>query len=157
MKHKGQLQDVIVIPVILLLLLLTVIPLLTFLNNLRATGSWSTEQTQILSSSKFMLLSFDSMTVFIFVILILLIGGVAFLVRSSPIGIPIVLFLGLAVILVGAILSNLFQNVASNSNLVAAANELPQSVGLFNKLPLFLGVGILIVLVLLFGKPQLGG
>jgi hypothetical protein len=154
---RGQLQDLILIPVILLVFMFVLFPLLNVVNTFRADATLSTEQKQILDYQTYAIRGFDSMTVFIFVCMILLIGGLAYLVRSSPIGIAIVLFLGLAVLLLGAMFSNIFHSVATDTNFVASAEQFPLAINLFDKMPIFVAIGIFVVALFLFGKPFGGG
>jgi hypothetical protein len=155
MKRKGQIQDLILLPVILFVLLITVVFLLFVVNSIRgAPTTTNTQQQGVLDSSIYAIKGMDSMNVFIFIVLLLMIGGLAYAVRSSPIGIIIVLFIGMAVVLLSGMFTTMFNTVASDSTIVQSANSFPLSIGVFGKMGIFVAVGVMVILVLLFGKPQ---
>ena len=157
MRRKSQLQDLIFVPVILLAFAIVVFFLLNIVTSLRGSSSNTANQNVVLDYQGYTLKGFDSMNVFIFVVILLLIGGIAYAVRSSPIGMAIVIFIGLAIVMLGAMFSNIYTSIASDAGLVQSANQFPLTFNLFDKLPIFVGVGVLIILVFLFGKPQIGG
>lgn len=157
MRRKGQLQDLILVPVILLVVAIILLPLLNIITALRADKTMSSEQKVILDYQTYSIKGFDSMNVFIFVMLLLLVGGLAYLVRSSPVGIAIVLFIGLVILLLSAMFSNIYRSVATDTSLVTSANQFPLTIGLFDKLPTLIMIGIFIIAIFLFGKPQLFG
>ena len=157
MARKANIQDLILIPVILLVLALVLFPLLKVVKVFQADDNLGDNGKQVLANQQYALRGFDSMIVFSFVILLLVVGGMAWMTRSNPLGMAIIIFMGLAILVLSGMLSNLFQTVGGDPVFSESANEFTLTSAMFNKLPLFSSIGIFVRIVLLLGKPQAFG
>lgn len=157
--RKGQIQDLVLIPVIIFVLAIVLFFALKVVKNVGATDAIESSATAsgILSNQEHMLKGYDSMNVFFVVVLFLIMAGLAYFVRSSPIGIAILIFLGLSILVVSAILSNSYNTIATSDAIIEEANEFGKTNSIFENLPIILTVGFFVLLIFLFGKPQFNG
>lgn len=95
--------------------------------------------------------------VFLFLVVGLCISAIvlAAMVRVHPIFIPLFIIAWILVVFLSGILSNIYQTMAADTNLLAQANQLTFIGTIINFLPIFIGVFGIIIMVVLYklGNP----
>lgn len=149
---KGSVLDVIIIPIVAFVLIITVIFTYMFLSqfNLIAADVLSSEAQVFLQESLVQYLFWDQA-------IIILIGGlfVVTLVSAAMINAHPIFFVGavmllIAFIFIGSMITNIFIEIVSNPQLSPTANLFPLSIQFFQNLPLFITVFTIAVAVVMF-------
>lgn len=81
----------------------------------------------------------------------------AFMVRSHPVFFAISLVITLLLIPTSAIVSNIYDEIATTADMALAANALPYTYTLFSFLPHITCIFSFIIAIVMFGKAQGGG
>lgn len=159
MRRRAQIIDILAILLICFAMAIVALFLSKFLGEFQTTSAsvLGADSTTALSSGQFFVRSFDSGILFIFIIGILVAGALAFAIRSIPVAMVAIIFIGLVMLVVAPIFGNTYEQIGSEPTMSATANTFTNQANLWQKIPWFVMAGIFVILLMLFGKPMLFG
>jgi len=159
---KGSIGDVLffivtIFAIVLFLLFVSyIVPQIT--NTLRTSEiNESSGSRTALDKADEMAGSLDTIFLTIFSILLMGVLISSFMIEAHPIFIPIYIIMLIMAIVVGAILNNIHEEFIANSELAATAADQTFANRIMDNYVLIIIVVSLLSMILIFGKPRLGG
>jgi len=157
-RRRGQVLDILAILFICFVLAIVAIFLSKIVGELQTGMSGlGSDTATILTGTQNFTKSFDTGILFIFIIGILVAGALAYAIRSIPVAIVAILFIGLVLLVIAPIFGNVYEGVGSDASMASTANQFTNQANFWTRIPLFVMVAVFVIILMLFGKPLLLG
>lgn len=156
--RRGQILDIFAILFICLGLAITAIFLSKIVSEFQTGMSGlGADSAAVLTGGQNFTKSFDTGILFIFIIGVLVAGALAYAIKSVPVAIIAVIFIGLILLVIAPIFGNIYIQTGSDAQMATTANQFTAQANFWNRIPWFAMTAIFVILLMLFGKPLLMG
>ena len=157
LKRGNVPIDFIVLMVVMVFVISLVVLVADLLNTEFMEATSDTFNQTMLNETTKTLRLFNTGMPFIFFCFILAMLMSAWFLRSTPILSFILIMVVCIVIIISAAISNAWFDVSRSDALAATANNYPYMVYINDTLPMFIGIGLFIVIIYLNAKSKSGG
>ena len=154
---KGSLFDMVIVMVVILITAITVILSSKILTGIQTVTTNETLNQTILNQGATALHAYDYGILFFVVAGFLSVVILAFMLRSHPAFLPVGIFVMVLLILLAAIVGNVYSVFVEQAEIVSTASSYPVTTQIFQNLPTIVLIFGAVIMIVIYSKMKDGG